>query len=84
MYAILDENNVCVMLSSTGKGYDNAIEVYYNVLNKKYVDGKWEECATQEPTQLDRIETFLSNTLEEIRQEARDEFTLSLIENGII
>lgn len=36
------------------------------------------------PTQLDRIETSLANTLEEIRAEARDEYTMSLIENGII
>lgn len=37
-----------------------------------------------EPTQLDRIESAVSNTLDEIRAEAVDEYTLSLMENNII
>lgn len=36
------------------------------------------------PTQLDRIESAVSNTLDEIRAEAVDEYTLSLMENNII
>lgn len=38
----------------------------------------------ESPTQLDRIESAVSNTLEEIRAEAVDEYTLSLMENNII
>ena len=37
-----------------------------------------------EPTQLDRIESAVSSTLDEIRAEAVDEYTLSLMENNII
>lgn len=37
-----------------------------------------------EPTQLDRIESMVAKSQEEIAQEARDEYTLELIENGVI
>lgn len=41
--------------------------------------------SVQQPlTQLDRIESAVSNTLDEIRAEAVDEYTLSLMENNII
>lgn len=42
------------------------------------------EPAEPEPSQLDRIEAIVSQTKEEIAQEARDEYTLELIENGVI
>lgn len=50
----------------------------------EYIPPEPEPIPEPTPTQLDRIETSLSNTLEEIRAEARDAYTLSLIENGII
>lgn len=37
-----------------------------------------------EPTQLDRIESMVAKSQEEIAQEARDAYTLELIEGGII
>lgn len=41
MYAILNERNICVMLSSTKDGYRNFVETNLNVLGKQYVDGDW-------------------------------------------
>lgn len=37
-----------------------------------------------QPTQLDRIESMVAKSQEEIAQEARDAYTLELIEGGII
>ena len=42
------------------------------------------ELQPQEPTQLDRIETSLNSTLDQIRQETIDAYTMELIENEII
>lgn len=39
---------------------------------------------TVEPTQLDRIESMVAKSQEEIAQEARDAYTLELIEGGVI
>lgn len=59
MYAILNEENICVMLSSTQDGYKKFVETNLNVLGKRYVDGDWVD-AQPEPTQLDRIEEQLN------------------------
>lgn len=58
MYAILDNNNICVAMTRSGKLHNNTIEVTSNVLGKKYVDGEWisVESPSAESTQLDRIE----------------------------
>ena len=37
-----------------------------------------------EPTQMDRIESMIAKSQEEIAQEARDAYTLELIEGGVI
>lgn len=50
----------------------------------KIVVAELTEPETPQPTQLDRIEAAVSNTLDEIRAEAVDEYTLSLMENNII
>jgi hypothetical protein len=42
------------------------------------------EPVTPQPTQLDRIETFMLKSQEQITQEARDAYTLELINSGII
>lgn len=44
------------------------------------------ECKDLEPipTQLDRIESLVAKSQEEIAQEARDNYTLELIEGGVI
>ena len=59
MYAILNERNICVMLSSTKDGYKKFVETNLNVLDKRYVDGDWVDIQSQ-PTQLDRIEEQLN------------------------
>ena len=59
MYAILNERNICVMLSSTKDGYRNFVETNMDVLGKQYIDGEWVD-AQSEPTQLDRIEEQLN------------------------
>lgn len=42
------------------------------------------EPVAPEPTQLDRIESMVAKSQEEIAQEARDAYTLELIEGGVI
>ena len=42
------------------------------------------EPIVSQPTQLDRIESLVSKSNEEIAQEARDAYTLELIEGGVI
>lgn len=42
------------------------------------------ELVLEEPTQLDRIESMVAKSQEEIAQEARDAYTLELIEGGVI
>lgn len=42
------------------------------------------ESAGTQPTQLDRIESLVAKSQEEIAQEARDAYTLELIEGGVI
>ena len=48
------------------------------------VEPEPEESIMPEPTQLDRIESMIAKTQEEIAQEARDAYTLELIEGGVI
>ena len=42
------------------------------------------EPIVSQPTQLDRIESMVAKSQEEIAQEARDAYTLELIEGGVI
>ena len=49
MYAILNERNICVMLSSTKDGYRNFVETNMDVLGKQYIDGEWVDVQS-EPT----------------------------------
>ena len=41
MYAVLNEANICVAMSSRKDVYDNFVETNLNVLGKRYVDGDW-------------------------------------------
>lgn len=57
----------------------------FDVTNKKYVNGKWvgytpEPLPEPEPTQLDRIEQAVKMS----QQEIIDNYTLTLIEGGVI
>lgn len=61
-YAQLDENNICFAVTEHNMPIngDNIIELpsaTYNVLGKKYEEGKWiDNEILPQPTQLDRIE----------------------------
>ena len=49
MYAILNEKNICVILSSTKDGYTNFVETNLDVLGRQYIDGRWVDVQS-EPT----------------------------------
>ena len=49
MYAVLNEANICVAMSSRKDVYDNFVETNLNVLGKRYVDGDWMDVQS-EPT----------------------------------
>lgn len=54
-----------------------------SISNVVHVDIKNTNEVSQ-PTQLDRIESLVSKSQEQIAQEARDAYTLELIEGGVI
>lgn len=58
-------------------------DTYANGMAVTY-DASPVEPYTPAPTQLDRIESMVAKSQEEIAQEARDAYTLELIEGGII
>lgn len=64
------------------KPMDAIYDLYYNkeygLYYVKVADLK------SKPTQLDRIESMVAKSQEEIAQEARDAYTLELIEGGVI
>ena len=83
MYAILDQNNICIAMVSDKTGFEKYVKTEDNVLGMCFENNEWVSPKVIE-TQLDRIESAVSNTLDEIRAEAVDAYTLSLIENNII
>ena len=60
MYAILNEKNICVMLSSTKDGYTNFVETNLDVLGRQYIDGKWVD--VQSEPQLTETEQAILDT----------------------
>ena len=62
MYAILNERNICVMLSSTKDGYRNFVETNLNVLGKQYVDGDWVDVQS-ESTLTETEQAILDTTI---------------------
>ena len=60
MYAILNERNICVMLSSTKDGYTNFVETNLDVLGRQYIDGKWVD--VQSEPQLTETEQAILDT----------------------
>ena len=54
MYAILNERNICVMLSSTKDGYKKFVETNLDVLGRQYIDGKWVDVQS-EPTPVQQL-----------------------------
>ena len=68
MYAILNENDICVMISSTPGLYEKVIETNLDVINKKYVEGEWLDVGipNEEPdpvlNKLSDIESLLNDS----------------------
>ena len=75
----------------TEDGVVYIVETYKSDKTGKYSVVKYpkpsdvaEEPVMPEPTQLDRIEGMLSKSQEEIKNEAIDEYTSMLMEEGVI
>ena len=49
MYAVLNEANICVAMSSRKDVYDNFVETNVDRLGKKYENGEWIEVPIPEP-----------------------------------
>ena len=89
-YAQLNEENICVGISQLNGKVDveNMIELETpdaSLLGMKYENGEWinyepEPEPEPEPTQLDRIEEAINKS----QQDIIDEYTLELIEGGVI
>lgn len=62
MYAILNEKNICVMLSSTKDGYTNFVETNLDVLGRQYIDGKWVDVQS-EPQLTETEQAFLDTAI---------------------
>ena len=62
MYAILNERNICVMLSSTKDGYRNFVETNMDVLGKQYIDGEWVDVQS-EPTLTETEQAILDTAI---------------------
>ena len=58
MYAVLNEANICVAMSSRKDVYDNFVETNLNVLGKRYVDGDWMDVQS-EPTLTETEQAIL-------------------------
>lgn len=62
MYAVLDEANICVAMSSRKDVYDNFVETNLNVLGKRYVDGDWMDVQS-EPTLTETEQAILDTAI---------------------
>lgn len=73
-YHVVDSENAILL---TDDNLDPHGMVYHN--------GKWIKSEEEvQPSQLDRIEGFVSKSYEEYAQTAIDEYTLQLVEGGIL
>lgn len=62
MYAILNEKNICVMLSSTKDGYTNFVKTNLDVLGRQYIDGEWVDVQS-EPTLTETEQAILDTAI---------------------
>ena len=62
MYAVLNEANICVAMSSRKDVYDNFVETNLNVLGKRYVDGDWMDVQS-EPTLTETEQAILDTAI---------------------
>ncbi len=95
-YAQLDENDICFTVMDSGGKLQTSdkiirLESYdLSLLGKRYNNGVWEDVeqpeseAEPEITQLDRIEAILNEDKNEIIETAIDEYTLELVEQGVL
>lgn len=95
-YAQLGENDICFTVMDSGGKLQTSdkiirLESYdLSLLGKRYNNGVWEDVeqpeseAEPEITQLDRIEAILNEDKNEIIETAIDEYTLELIEQGVL
>lgn len=95
-YAQINENNICITVMSSGTELSTSDKIVLledydtTILGKKYNNGVWEDVeqpeseAEPEITQLDRIEAILNEDKNEIIETAIDEYTLELIEQGVL
>ena len=91
-FADIDENGVCKSISGYGKPEKNTadqipIETYdVSIIGKRWNGVEWEEYEPEperpEPTQLDRIETALNRTQNEIREEGAAIATAAILPMG--
>lgn len=95
-YAQLDENDICFTVMDSGGKLQTSDKIIrlescdLSLLGKRYNNGVWEDVeqpeseAEPEITQLDRIEAILNEDKNEIIETAIDEYTLELIEQGVL
>ena len=95
-YAQLDENDICFTVIDNGSELQTSDKIIplksydLSLLGKRYNNGVWENVeqpeseAEPEITQLDRIEAILNEDKNEIIETAIDEYTLELIEQGVL
>lgn len=92
-YAQINSENICFAVSYLSGEVIADDMIMLNEedepLGKKYNNGAWEELPPQpapepEPSQLDRIEEAVTAKNQDIAQAAIDNYTLELIEGGIL
>ena len=89
-YAEIDETGFCFHTTQNELPLSEKILLTdENMFGKIWTGTEWIENKSEEPTifelsQLDRIESMISKSQEQITQEARDAYTLELINSGII
>ena len=91
VYAQIDENNICFAVSSLNGEViaDNLIplEVFdTSVLGKKWTGNGWEDVPQPEPAPEEKQPTNaeLMTEIKKSQQDVIDEYTLQLIEQGIL
>jgi len=62
MYAILDENDICVLIASDPGFHENVVETGLDVLHKKYVEGEFIDIGlkSEDNTVLDKLSSIES------------------------
>ena len=80
----INNNGVKMKRDYYGNMLENGEHEITTIVETENVDIVEPDVAQKLPTQLDRIEEMVSKTHAEIAQEARDAYTLELIEGGVI